>query len=161
MSLHNTTAPGGGGNTIDFKVGVFRPVYYPDRVSVSKKRNLNTEDAVCDGQYVTDNGGENRKIHVKGVVLQDNLSQFEALVDSGIPHDLLCEQGEWEVYVEDSKVEGPRAWDGAEHSWWFDYTLDLVSSGRDEVGDDTGGIVQESTGVARGVDTGGLLEDNQ
>lgn len=154
--------PIGGGATIDFKVGLFRPVYYPDRVSVSKARNLNTEDSMCEGQYVTDSGGENRKIHVKGVVLQKNIPSFDALVDLGEPVDLLCEQGEWEVYVEDSKLEGPRAWDGAEKSWWFDYTLDLVSSGRDENLREGFGVIEPANTEPRG-STGtpgeGLIED--
>lgn len=145
--------PGGGGSgsggstapepgaEVDFRLGYFAPRYYPDDVRVSKKRNVETEDSLCEGQYAKDLGGKNRKVHATGVVLGKNLQELNDIVEEGIPFAFRSMQWSGEVLITKYKVSGPTHYDGPENSWWFTYTLDAISTGRDEAGETNNGII--------------------
>lgn len=114
----------------------FAPQFPPDRFRVRKVRNLEKDDKLCEGQNVTDNGSENRVIHVSGVMVSSyELMAFEEILDLKVPLevDTMGEAFEGEVRVDEGEYEGPIGVDASsQFSYHWRYSLDLVSTGRDE-----------------------------
>lgn len=143
----------------------FRPVYYPERVVVGKKRDIVREKGICRNEYVKDVGTENREIHVVGTVTpfvdselsgkkdgedgevnyRNNLQSFHDMVDFGQRGILLTMQWAGEVLVEDSDLEGPTGIDPKTGHFQYEYTLDFVSTGKDEMSNSTTGIINDGT----------------
>lgn len=111
---------------------VFGPHYAPKRLSVSKERELNRQENFCGGEDVTDLGSKNRDIHVSGVLREDELVAFESLLDSKSVLDLTTHGWGGEVRVKSGEYEGPIGKDSQTRGYLFGYSLDLVSTGRDE-----------------------------
>jgi len=134
---------------------VFRPVYYPDRVVVGKERDVVREKGICRNEYVRDVGTHNREIHVVGKVSAyvdpeidnhnyvNNLQSYHDMVDFGQRGDLITMQWSGEVIVLDSDLEGPTGVDPDTGHFQYEYTLDFISTGRDEMGVSTTGIITE------------------
>lgn len=114
----------------------FAPQFPPDRFRVRKVRNLEADDKLCDGQDVTDNGSENKNIHVSGVIVSSfELMAFEEILDLNVPVevDTMGEAFEGEVRVDEGEYEGPIGIDADHHqSYHWRYSMDLISTGRDE-----------------------------
>lgn len=110
----------------------FIPRYYPDRVIQDKNRELSREKGICLGEYVNDTGGKNREFRVDGQLITPELGTFHEMIDSGKKMDLICMQWEGEVLIKNSQLKGPKGIDVETRHWIYDYTLQLVSSGRDE-----------------------------
>lgn len=145
----------------------FRPVYYPERVAVGKKRDLVREKGICKNEYVNDVGAKNREIHAVGYVMpyqdpelrneypdngsfdpnanyyQNNLQSFHDMCDFGQRGDLITMQWSGEVLLADSDLEGPIGIDADTGHYMYEYTLDFVSTGRDEMGVSTTGVLNE------------------
>lgn len=118
----------------------FEPEYYPERVKPSKERNINREDEICEGEQVTDNGGKNHDLHVRGYLLQSEKSTFWETLDAGVEFQLVAMPWSGYVYVKSGKLEGPIGVDNVERQWVYEYTIKFVASGS-ETGNNNG-IVQ-------------------
>lgn len=148
-------APGEGGDrstpvsqgAIDFEMGPFTPAYYPEEVRVTRKRRVKAEDAPCDGEYIADHGGKNRQVHVKGVLLMDNVYSFNSMTDMGAPMAFVSEQWAGEVLLTRSEMSGLRGYDPEMSSWWLSFTIDAKSTGRN-VEPNNGGVVSGGGGGA-------------
>lgn len=149
----------------------FRPMYYPKRVKVGKERDLNRESGICQGEHVTDSGTKNREVHVVGYVTpyvdpelqadtlgasgsievdvenssqySNNMQSFHDMCDFGERGDIITMQWSGEVLLKDSDIEGPKGIDTNTGHFLYEYTLDFVSTGRDETPEATTGIVND------------------
>ncbi len=119
----------------------FRPHYYPTRCVLDKERDLVREKGVCDNEYVNDVGGKNREIHVDGFLTSNELEDFHKLCDFGQKCYVFTMQWEGEVLLADSGLEGPEGIDAHSGLWMYKYTLQLISTGRDELGSAGSGII--------------------
>lgn len=135
---------------VSFECGDFTPIYYPDEVVIRKERNVKEEDAMCEGQYVSDHGSKNLTVHAKGRVLGINMETLLGILSDGNTMDLITEQWSGEVLVKKARIAGPVEWDGSigdpnRGAWHYEYELDAVSTGLDEQMDLDYGIVQNPT----------------
>lgn len=124
----------------------FAPRYLPDTFRRTKSRNLDRKENFCGGENVSDRGSENWEFHVSGPVLTIGVQFFDRIVEGG--GDLLLTSLSWsgEVKVEEAELEGPMSWDPAAQQFLWRYTLDLVSTGKDESGNENQtGIIDEGT----------------
>lgn len=116
----------------------FAPFFPPNEFIVRKKRNQETEDNLCEGQTVTDNGGKNRTIHVSGILSGVfELMAFDEIVELEKPFEVNTMGAAWEgeVRIKEGEYRGPVGTDtrsnGRDEKHWK-YTLRLISTGRDE-----------------------------
>lgn len=124
----------------------FAPRYLPSTFRRTKSRNLNRKENFCGGENVSDRGAENWEFHVVGPVLTAGIEFFDRLAEDG--GDILLTSLSWsgEVKIEEAELEGPTAWDPAAQQFQWRYTLDLVSTGKDESGNENNtGIIDEGT----------------
>ncbi|TQQ81847.1 hypothetical protein [Halonotius roseus] len=110
----------------------FAPWYSPKRINVTKDRDLNRQDNFCGGEDVTDLGEKNSDIHVSGRLLKSELSSFKNSLGSSETFDLTTEGFNGEVRVGGGEYEGPIGKDAETREFFFSYSLDLVSTGKDE-----------------------------
>lgn len=129
----------------------FAPFYVPRRFSWSKERNLDREDNFCGNEDVSDLGGKNREVHISGVIREAEIAAFGNLLDIDEPVDLISPGWSGEVRVLDGEYEGPQGSDPVTTQKTYQYTLNVVSTGRDEERYDPS---EDSIGVT-GVFTGG------
>lgn len=134
--------PGGGGpmDGVDFQLGVFVPAYQP-KVKDVKERNLSSEPNPCDGEHTKDTGSKNRTFNISGVALLENKWMLEEISEAGTPMMLQSMKWSGEVLVEKVERSEIRAWDGRHDTYWFDYTIDAKSTGKDEAGETNFGII--------------------
>lgn len=111
---------------------LFGPYYAPKRISVTKERELNRQENFCGGEDVTDLGSKNREIHVSGVLREEELLVFESVMDTDAALDLTTHGWGGQVRVKSAEYEGPIGRDSQTREYLFGYSLDLVSTGRDE-----------------------------
>lgn len=123
----------------------FKPHYYPERVTVDKERDLVREKGICRGEYVNDVGMKNREIHVVGYITTPELKEFHDAIDFGEKAMLISMPWQGEVLIADSKLEGPEGVDVETNHYLYEYTLDLVSTGRDELSLPTNGIIDDGS----------------
>lgn len=125
----------------------FGPFYSPKRISVSKERELNRQETFCGGEDVTDLGSKNREIHIAGRLLESELEAFEGLLDNNEPLDMTTPGWTGEIMVKSGEYEGPVGRDSRTREYFFQYSLDVVSTGRDESGNVDYGIVRKKDGL--------------
>lgn len=106
----------------------FEPTYYPERVKPSKKRELDREAGLCNGEQVTDTGSKNKDIHVSGYILESEKSTFWDLLDSGEELKMIAMPWSGHVYVKDGDLEGPLGIDNQQGEWVYEYTMTVVES---------------------------------
>ena len=124
--------PGGQTGFLILGPVTFGPYYSPGRISVTKSRNLNRQKNFCGGEDVTDLGSKNREIHVAGFLLETELDAFGSLLDNDEELDLTTPGWSGEVMVKEGEYEGPVAMDNRTREQLYKYSLDVVSTGRDE-----------------------------
>jgi hypothetical protein len=159
--------PSVNGDTVTFPVGdadrkfgfsvegvganfVFAPKYYPDRFNVAKDRDIKGEADSCKGENLEFSMVENSRIHVKGIFLYNNsLPSFHSLVNhqpskvtlynSVLPNDAM------ECFIQKTQYGEQKGYDPANQDWMVSYTLDLISTGKDEPtgSDGKSGVVSE------------------
>ncbi len=112
----------------------FGPFFMPDRISVSKKRNLVRHANFCGLEDVFEIHGHNREIHISGMMRERELSAFERLLDHNQPADLLIPGWSGEVRVVEGEQEGPVAWEPQNGEYLWKYSVDFVSTGQNEAG---------------------------
>lgn len=114
---------------------VFAPEFFPERLQVTKERNLSRNQSYCEGEDVTDNGGKNRDIHVSGYVLSDGLDTLHELGDNSYPYTMVSATWSGEVMLSEYEVEGPIGHYPPANSMLWEYRIDLVSTGKDSTGE--------------------------
>lgn len=113
----------------------FTPAYYPSRLTQTRQNEVERKDTQCEGEDVYIKSMKNADIHIKGILLAKNITLFRRLVDSEEPIDLispLAENGGIEAVIEQGKIGDIAGWDQKNSQWQFEYTLDIVSTGKDE-----------------------------
>jgi hypothetical protein len=126
--------------TVSFSLGAFAPRYYP-KVRVSKERNLQSQQDLCEGQYMYDLGGKNRRVHITGFIHRDQFPTFNSMLEQGVPMEMVAEKWSGEVLIKRGELSGRFRWDGSKEQWMCDFSMDLVSTGRDERGTTNYGII--------------------
>ncbi|UBF22609.1 hypothetical protein HRTV-25_gp28 [Halorubrum tailed virus 25] len=110
----------------------FAPRYVPNRFSFSKERNLDRSENFCGGEDVEDLGSKNREVHISGRIRHRELTAFHNLLDTDVPVDMISPGWSGEVRVLDGEFDGPRGRDPATNEYLYQYSLNVVSTGRDE-----------------------------
>lgn len=123
----------------------FSPTYLPKTVRVTKERNLNRKDSFCEGEDVTDTGAKNRDIHIAGKLVGGEKDRLNILADSDEVYTLSCPAWTGDVRVSKAEYEGPTGHDSKTGKFIYSYSLDLVSTGRDEGALDNGIIERPAT----------------
>lgn len=106
----------------------FEPTYYPERVKPSKDRNVEREPGLCDGEEITDTGGNNHDLHVRGYLLESEKQTFWDVLDAGVEFEMVAMPWSGFAYVKSGKLEGPNGVDNMERQWVYEYTLKLVAA---------------------------------
>lgn len=115
----------------------FVPEFYPDSFTQMKKKELDRYGGNCNGESVSIKSIKNRELHATGVILQGEAATFRSLQDINSKVDLispLTSDGGMECYVKKAELGEQKGWDPHTRQWMFEYTIDLVSTGRDEYG---------------------------
>lgn len=159
------TSVGGAESKFGFEVvGVgdgasfsFVPIYYPERFNVEKPRDIQGEADSCKGENLTLNKIENFRIHATGFLGYNNsLSDYQSLCnhqESTVEViNPILPNGGLECLVEKPEFGEIRGYDPKLEDWLVDYTVDFISTGKDE---DTG-----SSGKSGIVDEGSLGSSN-
>lgn len=110
----------------------FRPVLYPERIQVTKEREIDRQKNFCSEEDATDNGSKNRDIHVNGPVTNNQLDALNTLGEVGEPYTLVTATWSGEVLVSTIEIEGPTGWWPQRGTMLWEYRIDLVSTGKDE-----------------------------
>jgi len=127
-------------STIEFgiysdEVDDFLPRYYPERFNVTTGKKLERTAAECAGQRVSIEELKNSELHVKGKVLAQNLNQLDEIAHTTEPVEVISPvfvTGGIEAYVKSSERGEIDKYDNFAGDWLIKYTIDLVSTGRDE-----------------------------
>jgi hypothetical protein len=124
------------GNSFDIGGGaVFVPSYYPENVRVRRQRQLDRQRGFCGGEKVNDTGSKNMEIHVQGMMLgEGEKSSLYRISGVGRSLELVSETWSGECYLKEFEVEGPVGWYPPRSAFIYEYTMDLVSSGIDDPG---------------------------
>jgi hypothetical protein len=113
----------------------FSPVYYPERLTQAKPRKLNRSGSQCGGENVRTDRVKNREVHVTGTMLDGELSVFHKIMDYEGTFDVITPttpSGGLECRLKKPEIGEQKGWDPQFQQWQFEYTLDFVSTGRDE-----------------------------
>lgn len=124
----------------------FRPMYYPATLRQAKDRELDRSGRQCSGENVSIKEVKNREYHVSGAILASEVPVFQSLCDYEGELDLISPivpSGGIECIVHETELGNLDGWDPIEKEWRFSYTVDLVSTGRDEHDHGDNNIVTE------------------
>lgn len=122
----------------------FTPEFYPDDFTQMKKKELSRYGGNCGGESVSIKSIKNREFHATGVLLEGELNIFHGLMDFNGEVDLIspvAPNGGMECFIKKAELGGQSGWDPHSRQWMFEYTLDFVSTGRDEHNSDKNDIV--------------------
>lgn len=131
----------------DPSLDIFRPETAPDRIQVTKERDLSRKKNYCKSEDVTDNGAKNRDIHVSGRITNDGLDTLHSAIETGEVYTLISSTWSGEVNLKMVEVEGPDGWWPKMNTMLWSYRMDLVSTGEDE---DDGGSSSENGIISDG-----------
>jgi len=113
----------------------FIPEFYPEDFTQMKKKEFNRYGGNCNGESISIKVIKNREFHVTGKLLQSEIPIFQALLDLDNQVDLispLTPDGGMECFVKKGELGNQSGWDPKRREWKFHYTLDLISTGKDE-----------------------------
>lgn len=123
----------------------FAPRYYPERFPQTKEKDLSRHGQQCGGEDISIKAVKNMEFHISGVVLADEVPDAKRLQDHEGVCDLyspLSPTGGTECYLTKVEVDAtPTGFDAVHRMWTFEYSMDLVSTGKDEYDRGTNGIV--------------------
>lgn len=117
----------------------FGPRFFPERIQVTKERELDRTSNFCKGEDVADKGAKNREIHVNGKLIGQERRALDRVADSNEPFTMSSTTWSGEVRVSTVEYEGPQGYHPPSESLIWEYTIDLVSTGRDEADSSTSG----------------------
>lgn len=124
----------------------FVPTLHPGTIRVRKQRNLNRQKGFCGGENISDNGSKNRDIHITGRVIGENERDTAmALGDTSKPVTMSSATWSGEVRIKEVEIEGPTGWYPPREAMFWEYTIDVVSTGRDEAGETPDEITTDNT----------------
>jgi hypothetical protein len=126
----------------------FSPFYVPSRMTLGKERRVDRTENFCGGEDVSDMGAKNREFHISGVLREKEIDAFNDLLDAGSEFEMVAPAWSGEVMLEDGEVEGPKATDPQTGQWLYQYSMNVVSTGRDEAhsGHGNHGLIDDGTG---------------
>lgn len=130
----------------------FTPEFYPKSFRQVKARELKRYGEQCSGESISIKKVKNRTFHVKGQLIEGNIRTFHKLLDHEGPMILLSPltpSGGMECIMKQGELGDLKGWDPIAEQWMFKYTLDLVSTGRDEYQRNSNAIVSELTEADR------------
>lgn len=115
----------------------FHPLYYPSRFTITTEKELSRTSANCEGERVSVKKLKNSEIHITGRVHSSDMEALNALSESVQPVEVntpALADGAMEAYVKSAERGDVVAYDAfpKAEEWMFEYTIDLVSTGRDE-----------------------------
>lgn len=110
----------------------FAPFYVPNRFRIKKSRNLDRQENFCGREDVTDLGAKNREVHISGYMREPEIAAFTDIIDASVSLNLVTPGWVGEIRVSDGEYEGPNLIDPHTGDDLYKYTLDLVSTGKDE-----------------------------
>lgn len=110
----------------------FAPTYVPNRFRVKKSRNLDRQENFCGREDVSDLGAKNRELHISGYMREPEIDAFDDVVDASEPFNLVTPGWVGEIRIGDGEYEGPNKIDPRTGDSLYKYTLDVVSTGKDE-----------------------------
>jgi len=115
----------------------FRPIYYPERFTITTEKELQRVGSGCGGQKVSIDELKNSELHVTGKVHTSDLQGLNDIIYSTEPVDLVTpvvEGGGMEAFVKSGERGDILSYDAypTAEEWMFEYTLDFVSTGKDE-----------------------------
>lgn len=131
---------------LDDGTAQFAPTVFPNTLRATKTRNLNRSSNFCGGEDVSDQGMENKEIHASGYVKQSNTAAVWNVANEAALVELTSPVWSGEVRVEETELSGPSGYDPDTQEFYFEYTFDLVSTGKDE----PGGPATESGVISEG-----------
>lgn len=113
----------------------FNPTYIPQRIQVSKERELVRHANFCGLEDVFEIHGKNREIHLAGIMLESELSDWADVVNWNNEANVITpglKDNGMIVRVVEGEREGPVSFDPHENEYQWEYSLDLVSTGESE-----------------------------
>lgn len=123
----------------------FDPEHYPSDFTQMKKKELRRFGGNCNGESVSIKKIKNREFNISGLVLRGELNLFHAISDMEERVDLISpllpNDSGMECYVKQGELGNEEGWDPNNRQRAFNYTLDLVSTGRDEYERDRNAII--------------------
>lgn len=117
----------------------FSPEFYPDRFNKVMSKKLNRDGQQCQGEDVTIDEFKNSEVHATGVCFARQTSVLEGIHAHDGKVDLytpISPHGGLEAFVKNTEIGEKEGWNPHQNEWMFNYTLDFVSTGLDEYGDD-------------------------
>jgi len=124
----------------------FGPRFFPDRIQVTKDRELDRTSNFCNGEDVSNKGAKNREIHVNGRLIGIERRALDRVADARGTFTMSSTTWSGEVRVSTVEYEGPKGYHPPSDSLLWEYTIDLVSTGRDEVAGTTGnGVISDGS----------------
>lgn len=124
----------------------FTPEYYPSDLTHMKSKELDRYGGNCGAQSVSIETVKNREFHISGILLRGELSVYNSLIDLVGKVDLISPTipgGGMECYIKQGEVGNEVGWDAHHRQRQFEYTVDLVSTGRDEREDSRNAIITD------------------
>lgn len=112
----------------------FNPTYIPQRIELSKERELSRKANFCGLEDIFEIHGKNREVHLSGYILRSELSDFSnvlnwnkeaTLITPGLPDGL-------RVRIRKGDREGPVSFDPQQKEYQWKYSLDVISTGESE-----------------------------
>lgn len=125
----------------------FAPAYYPDRLNWGRENELSRDPNPCGGEDVEIEHQKNTEFHAKGIVLGNQVRNLTEIINHNGELDLITPiypRGGMEVVVKSGELGDLKGWDPLLLNWQYEYTLDLVSTGRDELGSQESQIVTDA-----------------
>lgn len=122
----------------------FTPDFYPGDFTQMKKKELSRYGGNCGGESVSIKSIKNREFHVTGEVVRYEISTLQKLMDYSGVVDLispLTPIGGMECYVKKVEIGSEEGWDPHKRQRTFTFTIDLVSTGRDEYNNGRNSVV--------------------
>jgi len=123
----------------------FTPEFYPEDFTQMKKKELNRYGGSnCEAESVSIKSVKNREFHIAGKMVETQISVFQDLLDSNSELDIispLTPKGGMECFLKQGELGNYVGFDPHTQERIFEYTLDLVSTGRDEVENERNAIV--------------------
>lgn len=118
----------------------FAPKYYPDRFVQTKDHDLQRDGKQCHGENVSIKAIKNREFHASGIILSGRLDIYNRLMDYTKVVNIispLTPDGGMECQIKHIELGEEVGYDPVERQRQFKFTIDLVSTGRDEYGDNS------------------------
>lgn len=119
------------------EAAVFTPMYYPESFRIITDKKLEKTAAACEGQRVSIDELKNSKLHVTGRAHAADLDGLDEIAHTTKPVDVITpiiKEGGMEAVVKKVERGEVVGWDAfpAAQDWLVEYTIDLVSTGKDE-----------------------------